>query len=193
MSRRHVESFCELEPFSTLYVAWRRAPTSRTVSGYQAIWPPENTREALFDAMKRKETFATTGPRMLVRFFGGWDFEAADATSRQPASQVIKGWRDAGGELHERIYDVAVSDGRAIGAEGRCTTTVGNTVYVEGASWTNTIGDTELAVAWTDPEFDSGERAFYYLLADGNRQNVHPREVVRVRSLFTAPVGGSLS
>jgi len=172
-------------------------------SGYQAVWATENTRVAIFDAMERKETYATTGPRMLVRFFGGWDFEAADATTRQPAAigyskgvpmggdlrsappgkspsflvaalkdpiganldrvQVIKGWMDSGGELHERIYDVAVSDGRQIGPDGRTRTPVGNTVDVANASWTNTIGDTELITVWVDPDFDPNERAFYYV------------------------------
>jgi hypothetical protein len=172
-------------------------------SGYAAVWAPENTREALFDAMERKETYATTGPRMLVRFFGGWDFESADAATRQPAAigyrkgvpmggdlsnaprgkspsflvaalkdpiganidriQIVKGWRTAGGELEERIYDIAVSDGRAINSDGRCTTPVGNTVDVASASWTNTIGDTEFSTVWKDPDFDPKERAFYYV------------------------------
>ena len=59
---------------------------SMVASGYQGIWATENTREALFDAMMRKETYATTGSRVLVRFFGGWEFEDADTQNRLPAN-----------------------------------------------------------------------------------------------------------
>jgi hypothetical protein len=171
-------------------------------SGYAAVWAAENTREALFDAMERKETYGTTGPRMLVRFFGGWDFESADANTRQPAAvgyqkgvpmggdlraapqgaapsflvaalkdpiggnldrvQIVKGWTE-GNERKERVYDVAVSDDRTIGADGRCKTPIGNTVDVANATWTNTIGDPELITVWKDPEFDPDQRAFYYV------------------------------
>jgi hypothetical protein len=172
-------------------------------SGYAAVWAHENTREALFDAMERRETYATTGPRMLVRFFGGWDFVAADANTRQPAAvgyrkgvpmggdlrsaptgksptfllaalkdpiganldrvQVVKGWVDAHGERQERIYDVAVSGGRKIGANGRCKELVGDTVDIANATWSNSIGTTELITVWKDPDFDPSLSAFYYV------------------------------
>jgi hypothetical protein len=68
-------------------------------SGYAAVWAAENTREAIFDAMKRRETYATTGPRMLVRFFGGWDFVPADAHDRMPAYTGYTKGVPMGGDL----------------------------------------------------------------------------------------------
>ena len=171
-------------------------------SGYAAVWAEENTREALFAAMKRKETYATTGPRMTVRFFGGWEYEQNDALKSGLAKigynkgvpmggdltnapkdktpsfliravkdpdganldrvQVIKGWHDSNGELHEKIYNVALSDGRKENWRGKVKP-VGNTVDVENAAYTNSIGDPELAVVWTDPDFDKDQLAFYYV------------------------------
>jgi hypothetical protein len=170
-------------------------------SGYGAVWATENTREAIWDAMERKETYSTTGTRMVVRFFGGWDFQAQDAQDRMPARigyskgvpmggdlrtapagksptflaaalkdpmganldrvQIIKGWLDAAGELHEKVYDVAWSGGRKPGADGKLPS-VGSTVDVANATWTNTIGAPELIAVWADPDFDPAERAFYY-------------------------------
>jgi len=174
-----------------------------SASGYAAVWATENTREALFDAMKRRETYATTGSRMIVRFFGGWDFESPDMHNRLPAAigytkgvpmggdltdapkgkvptflvaalkdpiganldriQIIKGWLDAKGDVHEKIYDVVWGDAdkRKPGKEGKLPS-VGNTVDVANATWTNTIGDPELITVWKDPDFDAGQRAFYY-------------------------------
>jgi len=172
-------------------------------SGYAAVWAQENTREALFDAMERRETYATTGPRMLVRFFGGWEFDPGDAITRQPAVigyqkgvpmggdlrkapagksptflvaalkdpiganldriQVIKGWIDTKGERQEEVYDIAVSGGRTIGADGRCREPVGDTVDVANATWTNSIGAPEMITVWKDPDFDPALSAFYYV------------------------------
>jgi len=68
-------------------------------SGYAAVWATENTREAIFDAMERRETYATTGPRMIVRFFGGWDFDEQDARSRLPAEAGYTRGVPMGGDL----------------------------------------------------------------------------------------------
>jgi len=175
----------------------------QVASGYAAVWATENTREALFDAMKRKEVYATTGPRMTVWFFGGWDFEAADAQARTPGAigyskgvsmggdlqkapagkaptflvaalkdpysgnldriQLVKGWLDKKGNTHEKVYDVAWGDAesRKLGTDGKLPP-VGNTVDVANASWTNTIGDSELITVWKDPDFDPKQKAFYY-------------------------------
>jgi hypothetical protein len=70
-----------------------------TASGYAAVWATENTREAIFDAMQRRETYATTGPRMAVRFFAGWDFGEKDAQTRNPAVIGYRKGVPMGGEL----------------------------------------------------------------------------------------------
>jgi len=77
--------------------------------------------------------------------------------------QIIKGWLDKSGDAHERIYDVAVSDGRKVNRKGRCKSLVGNTVNVAEASFENSIGDPILFAYWKDPDFDASVRAFYYV------------------------------
>ena len=67
----------------------------------------------------------------------------------------------ASGEVHERVYDVALSDGRQI-VDGTATAAVGSTVDLETATYTNSIGDTFLATTWADPDFDSAVPCFYY-------------------------------
>jgi hypothetical protein len=176
---------------------------SPLASGWAAVWAEENTRASIFDAMKRKETYATTGSRMIVRFFGGWEFDETDTNSRLPARigyakgvpmggnlplapegataptflvaalkdpiggnldriQIVKGWVDAKGEMKEKVFDVAWSGDRKIDDKGKLPA-VGNTVDVANATWTNTIGATELAAVWKDPDFNTKENAFYYV------------------------------
>ena len=188
--------------------------------GLAAVWAEENTRESIFAAFRRREVYATTGPRMQVRFFGGWAFrewdaEAADLASvgygkgvsmggdlkRPPADpsawrklfgargvsapsflvhaskdpkganldrvQIVKGYlaadgRAADGQSRERVYDIAWSGDREPDASGRLPA-VGNTVDLETGAYTNDIGAAELATVWTDPDFDPGQRAFYYV------------------------------
>jgi Protein of unknown function (DUF3604) len=172
-------------------------------SGYTAVWAHENTRASLFDAMDRKEIYATTGTRMVVRFFGGWNYTESDMKSREPAFngyekgvpmggdltpppkgkkapnfmvyalrdpiganldriQIVKGWLDSKGKTHEKVYDVAWSGDRKPDAKGKLPA-VGNTVDIKSATWANTIGASELATVWTDPDFDPAESAFYYV------------------------------
>ncbi len=185
-------------PNGAVIMGWEQ-----TASGYVGVWAKENTREALFDAMERKETYATTGPRMIVRFFGGWDFAAKDAHGRSPAVigyqkgvpmgsdlrdapsgkspnflvaalkdpiganldriQIVKGWLDAKGETHEKVYDVAWSGSRKPDPKTGKLPAVGTTVDVANATWTNTIGASDLITVWNDPDFDSSLRAFYYV------------------------------
>jgi len=75
--------------------------------------------------------------------------------------QIVKGWLDAAGARHERVFDVAWSGGRKPGRDGRLPP-VGSSVDVAAASYTNRLGSAELAAAWTDPAFDPAQPAFYY-------------------------------
>ena len=168
--------------------------------GLAGVWAGQNTREAIFDAMLRKETFGTSGPMIKVRFFGSWEL-GADAMKQpdfikqayakgvpmggdlKPAAgkaptffvmamkdpksgnldrvQIVKGWVDAKGVQHEKIFDVTWSGDRKPDAKGKLPT-VGNSVDVAKGTYTNSIGASELSAAWTDPDFKAGERAFYY-------------------------------
>jgi hypothetical protein len=172
-------------------------------AGLAAVWATDNTRESIWDALNRKEVYATTGTRMAVRVFAGWDFEEPEVQRPDFAKagylrgvpmgadlrdapdgkaptfmiralrdvdganldrvQIVKGWLDADGELHEQVYDVLCSDDRAITEEHRCDKPVGNTVDVEKATYTNSIGDALMLAYWKDPAFDPKQRAFYYV------------------------------
>ena len=71
-------------------------------SGLAAVWASDNSREAIFDAMARKEVYATTGTRMMVRFFGGWNYSKEDLNSRQPAFRGYEKGVPMGSDLHAR-------------------------------------------------------------------------------------------
>ncbi len=176
------------------YHSWRYI-----TSGLTAVWATANTRGAIFDAMERREVYATTSSRMRVRLFGGWDFTTEDAGRRDLALigytkgvpmgadmlpgegspsflvyalrdpmganldrvQMVKGWIEADGTPREKVYDVAWSDDRVVGADGKLPP-VGNTVNLSIPGWTNTIGSSELGTVWQDPDFDPVLKAFYY-------------------------------
>ena len=170
-------------------------------SGYTGVWAQENTREAIWDALARKEVYASTGPRMMVRLFGGWEYTDDDLKSRAPAFrgyekgvpmgsdlrartgnkaptfmvyalrdpiganldriQIIKGWLDAAGKTHEKVYNVVWAGDRKADRNGKIPS-VGNTVDLKNATWYNTIGASELGTVWTDPDFDPAQKSFYY-------------------------------
>jgi len=166
-------------------------------AGYVGVWATENTRKALVAAFKRKEVYASTGPRMSLRFFGGFDFAEDDAEARDLAAvgyekgvpmggdlsggngkaptflidalkdpkganldriQIVKGWLNGEGKAEEKVYDVALSDGRTDGSQA-----VGNTVDLKTGKYSNTIGDVRLTTVWEDPDFDAKQSAFYYV------------------------------
>ncbi|MEP1933600.1 MAG: DUF3604 domain-containing protein, partial [Roseibium sp.] len=166
-------------------------------AGFTAVWAEENTRRAIFEAFRRKEIYASTGPRMRLRLFGGFNLlpEHADlqqfadsgyangvpmggdivgisgenppsftvAAMKDPDGanldriQIIKGWVKQDGTTSEKVYDVALSGGRADGS-----VPVGNTVDLETARYTNSIGAAELSAYWSDPDFNADQLSFYY-------------------------------
>jgi hypothetical protein len=172
-------------------------------AGLSGVWAEENTRASIFEAMQRKETFATSGPHIKLRFFGGWEYKPAELNDRDwvktgyqkgvpmggdlqeekgrsptfivwavkdPTSgnldriQVVKGWSKSG-QSFEKIFDVVWSGNRKPDVASGKVPAIGSTVDLANATYTNTIGSTELQTVWTDPEFDPSLHAFYYARA----------------------------
>ncbi len=170
-----------------------------SASGLAAVWAESNTRTDILAALKRREVYATTGPRIGVQFFGGEGFTAEDlenadlhawaarrgvpmggelsqdtapsfvvVAAKDPVGanldriQIVKGWLTTNGETREKVFDVAWSGEREPDAQGRLPA-VGNTVDLRTGAVSNSIGSAELRAAWTDPEFNRNEPAFYYV------------------------------
>ena len=172
-------------------------------SGLAAVWAEENTRESIFNAFRRKETFATTGSRIAVRFFAGYDLFNIDLNSESLVSeayekgvtmgsdifnqddkvpefivwaqrdkdgaplqrvQIIKGWIDVNsGRPKEKIFDVICSDGLKPDKKTKMCPDNGAKVNINDCSISKNIGSSELKAKWTDPEFDSTNKSFYYV------------------------------
>ncbi len=176
--------------------------------GLTGVWARENSRGAIFDALRRREVFGTSGPRITPRLFGGWDYapdlcqradgmavadaagvpmggdlpmsddserapvfwvsanadpDAPDAPARLlERLQIIKGWLDDDGRMHQRVHDVA---GKFIG----------HASVDEASCAPRGPGHQGLCAVWRDPEFDPGRRAVYYMRALENPQCRHTR------------------
>ncbi len=167
-------------------------------SGLAGVWAERNTRESLYEAMRRKETFGTSGTRIKVRFFAGHDLPSIDSkqliseayaggvpmgadlaaeADKKPTFivwalrdalsaplqrvQIIKGWIDEG-EVQERVFDVACSDGGVVEpVTHRCPENSAK-VNLADCSIVKGTGAGELKAHWRDPEFNADQRAFYY-------------------------------
>ena len=183
-------------------IAGEMKGSDMSASGLAAVWAEENTRTAIFAAFKRKEVYATTGPRIRVRFFGGWAFKSKNAKSsemvqigyllghpmgsdltkapkgkaprflmyavRDPQGanldriQIVKGWTDADGEVHEKVYDAVLGGARQFDDEGRAQP-IPSMVDPQTGFNLNVFGAPSLSGYWEDPDFDPTVRAFYYL------------------------------
>jgi hypothetical protein len=169
-------------------------------AGLSVVWAEENTREAIFAAMQRKETYSTSGVRMKVRLFGGWEFgpevlkqkdwvktayakgvpmggDLPASKTKAPSfvvwavkdpdsgnldrAQIVKGWAKHG-QTFEKVYDVAWAGKRKPDPATGKVPSIGHTVDLAKATYTNTTGAVELKTVWTDPEFDPSLDAFYY-------------------------------
>ena len=168
--------------------------------GLVAVWAEANTRGYIYDALKRKEAYATSGNRIQVRFFCGYGYKdhydsydelvkdgyskgvpmggnAPKKSGQAPQFivwalkdpdganldriQIIKGWYK-NGKTREKIFNVSLSDGRHLTADGKVPDN-GATVNMQTGAWSKDKGDAELKAVWTDPEFDKDAGAFYYV------------------------------
>lgn len=173
-------------------------------SGLAGVWAEQNTRESIYDALKRKETFGTSGPRIKIRFFAGDNLPEVDdrdlveksyangvsmggnfiSRSNQAATfiawaakdpnsaplqrlQIIKGWTK-GGEIYEKVFDIACADEMQIDSISHRCEDNGASVNEEDCSISTDLGAAELKSRWVDPDYDSAQHAFYYVRAIEN-------------------------
>ena len=211
---------------------------SFSASGLAGVWAEQNTRASIYDAMRRKETFGTSGTRITVRFFAGYDLPAIDSDTllgeayaggvpmggdlatrndqaptfiawalRDPLGaplqrlQIVKGWAADGG-VQERVFDVACADGGVVDRETHRCPDNGARVDVAHCHVAEETGAPELKTRWRDPDFNAGQRAFYYVRVlenpscrwstwDALRAGVEPREGIAAtiqERAWTSPI-----
>jgi hypothetical protein len=128
----------------------------QVASGLAAVWATENTREAIFDAMARKEVYATTGSRLAVRFFGGWNFSRQDLNSRQPAF--------AG-------YDKGVPMGGDLSAMPDAATAPSFMVYALRDSVGANLDRIQIVKGWLDAQGKTQEKVYDVVWSDDRRMS----------------------
>lgn len=154
-------------------------------AGLAAVWAEDNTREGIMAAFKRKEVYATTGPRIRLQFHAvsgdhkvPMGSEITGTTTAPPQFevlaqkdpksahldriQIVKGWLQADGQTAEKVFNVAWSGERSIDASGNLPP-VGDTVDRTMGTWRDDIGAAELSVTWQDPTYNPADTAFYYV------------------------------
>jgi hypothetical protein len=179
-----------------------RAPQiALAASGITGVWAEQNTREAIFAAFKRREVYATSGPRLQVRLFAGWNYPQGLVQRRDWVHAAYAGGVPMGGELkaargkgaprllvqalkdpdganldriqivkvwlkdgtsQEQVFDVVWSGNRKADPATGKVPSVGDSVDLTKASYTNSIGAPQLSGEWTDPAFDAKAPAVYY-------------------------------
>ncbi len=196
----------DLRPETRVRRDWILEPSVKTYKavnpgGLMAVWARSNTRSDIYDSMTKKETYATSGGRIKLRFFGGFDFKdhydsyedlvkegyehgvsmgsdldyelsnirapkfivwaSKDAMSAKlERIQIIKGWYK-NEELNEKVYDIALSNGRSPTLHSSAPD-LGDIVDLSTGEVDPDAGDIELSTVWTDPDFDPNIRSFYY-------------------------------
>lgn len=201
--RRGAVPPAEYKSWDEFHAAGKTLPVTSTwgTAGLTGIWAEQNTRESLFAALQRKETFGTTGPRIQVRLFAGYELDGVnlateDGVRRAYANavpmggdlvgkagqkpqfavvamrdihsaplqriQIVKGWLDARGKAHEKVFDAVCSDGGKVDAKTHRCPDNGATVDLNTCEFSRDKGAGQLQSAWSDPEFEAGQHAFYY-------------------------------
>ena len=123
-------------------------------SGLAAVWARENTREALFDAMQKKETYATTGTRILVRFFGGWEYEKDEVFRPDAVSIGYDKGVPMGGDLPKKPAKVKAP------------------VFMVAAlkdTWSGNLDRIQIVKGWVDKNGKREERVYDVVVSDGRR------------------------
>ena len=154
------------------------ATVATGAAGLTGVWAEANTRESLYDALRRGETFATSGTRIRVRLFGGWDYAPALLEARDWAALAAARGAPMGGDLPARPPEAdaptlvvqALQDPEGARLERLQLVKV----WLAGDAYAERVfdvrvapkgGAAELAAVWRDPEFDAARPALYYVRA----------------------------